>query len=65
MQKAVRADAAPETPMVLIGDATLVGRYALAAAEFDMAIAESLENTAPIGLWQFARAAGLVLIASH
>ncbi len=65
MQKAVRADAAPETPMVLIGDATLVGRYALAAAEFDMAIAESLENTAPIGLWQFARAAGLVPIASH
>ncbi len=48
-------------PLVLIGDAALCRRYARALETFDTAVHAQLENTAPRGLWEFARAAGLVV----
>ena len=48
-------------PLVLIGDASLCRRYAHALKTFDTAVHAQLENTAPRGLWEFARAAGLLL----
>ncbi len=48
-------------PLVLIGDAALCGRYARALKTFDTAVHAQLENTAPRGLWEFARAAGLLV----
>lgn len=48
-------------PLVLIGDSTLCRRYARALKTFDIAVHAQLENTAPRGLWEFARAAGLLV----
>ncbi len=47
-------------PLVLIGDAALCRRYARALKTFDTAVHAMLENTAPRGLWELARAAGLL-----
>ncbi len=48
-------------PLVLVGDAALCGRYARALKTFGAAVHAQLENTAPRGLWEFARAAGLLV----
>jgi 2-dehydro-3-deoxygalactonokinase len=48
-------------PLVLIGDAALCRRYARALATFDIAVHAELDNTAPRGLWELARAAGLLI----
>jgi 2-dehydro-3-deoxygalactonokinase len=48
-------------PLVLIGDAALCRRYARALRTFDIAVHAELDNTAPRGLWEFARAAGLLV----
>ena len=47
-------------PLVLVGDADLCRRYAHALRTFDTTVHAQLENTAPRGLWEFARAAGLL-----
>ena len=47
-------------PLVLVGDAALCQRYARALKAFDVAVHTRLENTAPRGLWEFARAAGVL-----
>ncbi len=54
---AARADGAP---LVLIGEAALCRRYVEALAVFDARAEAVLDNTAPRGLWAFARAAGLL-----
>lgn len=54
------ADAAPETPLLLIGDPALCQRYVQALALLDRPPAAVLDNTAPAGLLDFARAAGLL-----
>jgi 2-dehydro-3-deoxygalactonokinase len=48
-------------PLVLVGDAALCERYARALETFDTPVHAQLENTAPRGLWEFARAAGLTV----
>jgi 2-dehydro-3-deoxygalactonokinase len=48
-------------PLVLIGAAALCRRYARALKTFDTTVHAQLENTAPRGLWEFARAAGLLV----
>jgi 2-dehydro-3-deoxygalactonokinase len=48
-------------PLVLIGDSALCRRYARALQVFDTAVHAELENTAPRGLWEFARAAELLV----
>jgi len=48
-------------PLVLVGDAALCRRYARALETFDTAVHAQLENTAPRGLWELARAAGIVV----
>jgi 2-dehydro-3-deoxygalactonokinase len=48
-------------PLVLLGDAALCRRYALALKAFGAAVDAQLDDTAPRGLWEFARAAGLVV----
>jgi 2-dehydro-3-deoxygalactonokinase len=57
---ASRTARAAGAPLVLIGDAALCRRYAHALQTFDTAVHALLENTAPRGLWEFARAAGLL-----
>lgn len=47
-------------PLVLVGDPALCRRYATAFEQFDTFAAAVLANTAPRGLWAFARAAGLL-----
>lgn len=47
-------------PLVLIGDGVLCRRYQAALALLDVSPAAVLENTAPAGLFDFARAAGLL-----
>jgi 2-dehydro-3-deoxygalactonokinase len=47
-------------PLVLLGDAALCRRYARALKFFGAAVHATLDDTAPRGLWEFARAAGLV-----
>jgi 2-dehydro-3-deoxygalactonokinase len=46
-------------PLVLLGDAALCQRYARALEVFGAAVDAQLDDTAPRGLWEFARAAGL------
>jgi 2-dehydro-3-deoxygalactonokinase len=57
---ASRAAREAGAPLVLVGDAALCRRYARALKIFDTAVRAELENTAPRGLWELARAAGLV-----
>ena len=45
-------------PLVLIGEAALCRRYADALALIDVRVDALLDNTAPRGLWAFARASG-------
>jgi 2-dehydro-3-deoxygalactonokinase len=44
--------------VVLLGDAALCRRYALALEAYGAAAHAQLDDTAPRGLWEFARAAG-------
>lgn len=53
----VTADA---RPLILIGDEKLTRRYADALALIGAPVTATLDNTAPAGLYRFARAAGLV-----
>jgi 2-dehydro-3-deoxygalactonokinase len=46
-------------PLVLLGDAALCRRYARALKFFGAAVQATLDDTAPRGLWELARAAGL------
>jgi 2-dehydro-3-deoxygalactonokinase len=46
-------------PLVLLGDAALCRLYARALKVFGAAADAQLDDTAPRGLWEFARAAGL------
>ena len=46
-------------PLVLLGDAALCRRYARALQAFGAAVSAQLDDTAPRGLWELARAAGL------
>ena len=50
----------PCPPCVLVGDAALCSRYREACAVFGIAGVRSLDETGPRGLWQIARAAGLI-----
>lgn len=52
--------AADATPLALIGEPALCGRYGDALAALGSAPATQLGNTAPAGLFHFAAAAGLV-----
>jgi 2-dehydro-3-deoxygalactonokinase len=45
---------------VLVGEPTLCDRYSEACAVFGIERVRSLDETGPLGLWQIARAAGLV-----
>jgi len=47
-------------PLLLIGDAALCRRYAHALETLGAPARAQLDNTAPRGLWEFARAAGLL-----
>ena len=47
-------------PLIMIGEPALCGRYARALDGFGHAAAAVLDNTAPVGLWNFAVAAGLL-----
>jgi 2-dehydro-3-deoxygalactonokinase len=47
-------------PRVLVGEAALCRRYKRALEQFGAHAEETLANTAPRGLWAFARAAGLL-----
>jgi len=60
--RSMRADQRMPTdqPLWLIGDAALCARYRLAAAEFSIALAPAVDDTAAAGLWWLARAAGLL-----
>jgi 2-dehydro-3-deoxygalactonokinase len=51
-------------PLILIGDEALCKRYAAAFARMGVAVSAILDNTAPAGLWEFARAAGLPATAA-
>ena len=46
-------------PIVLLGDAALCRRYARALKAYGVAAGAQLDDTAPRGLWEFARAAGV------
>jgi 2-dehydro-3-deoxygalactonokinase len=48
-----------DAPLVLLGDAALCRHYARALKTFGAPVATRLDDTAPRGLWEFARAAGL------
>jgi 2-dehydro-3-deoxygalactonokinase len=50
----------PCPPCVLVGEPTLCDRYRDACAVFGIERVRSLDETGPLGLWQIARAAGLV-----
>lgn len=52
--------AAPDTPLVLIGEPELCQRYVRALAYLGKHDAIVLDNTAPAGLWNLACAAGLI-----
>jgi 2-dehydro-3-deoxygalactonokinase len=49
-----------DTPLQLIGDATLCGRYRRAAALFDIELPPPIEDAAARGLWQLATQASLI-----
>lgn len=51
---------AAHTPLVMIGDPALCERYVYSLKYFGKAADAVLDNTAPTGLWAFARAAGLI-----
>ena len=53
----------PLPAIVLIGDNALCGRYSEAVAAFGVPQARVLGDSAAAGLWQAARAAGLVSVA--
>ncbi|HET8697178.1 MAG TPA: 2-dehydro-3-deoxygalactonokinase, partial [Gammaproteobacteria bacterium] len=55
-----RSDREAGAPLVLIGDAALRSRYAHALQRFGAAASSQLDNTAPRGLFELARAAGLL-----
>ncbi len=57
MSRATLEDAAP---ILLIGDLALCRRYAHALEILGVPVRAQLDNTAPRGLWEFARAAGLL-----
>jgi 2-dehydro-3-deoxygalactonokinase len=57
---ASRAAREAGAPLVLIGAGTLRRRYARALQAFDTVVHAELDNTAPRGLWELARAAGLL-----
>lgn len=54
-----------DTPLQLIGDATLCERYRRAATHFDIELDPALENAAAHGLWHLAVHAGLAHSASR
>lgn len=56
---ASRATHEAGAPLVLLGDAALCRRYAQALKFFGAAVSAQLADTAPRGLWEFARAAGV------
>jgi 2-dehydro-3-deoxygalactonokinase len=56
---ASRATREAGAPIVLLGDAALCRRYARALKNFGASADTRLDDTAPRGLWEFARAAGL------
>jgi 2-dehydro-3-deoxygalactonokinase len=56
---ASRATHEAAAPLVLLGDAALCRRYARALETFGVAVNAQLGDTAPRGLWELARAAGL------
>jgi 2-dehydro-3-deoxygalactonokinase len=58
------AAAAEDAPLLLVGEAGLSRRYALALRHLGCAPAAELGNTAPQGLWRFAAAAGLIHTAT-
>jgi len=58
---ASRAIREADAPLVLLGDAALCRRYARALEVFGAAVGAQLDDTAPRGLWEFARAAGLLV----
>ncbi len=60
-----RANDAAGTPLVMIGEPALCRRYAQAFSYFGQPVATVLENTAPVGLWNFAVAAGLIENLPH
>lgn len=49
-----------KAPLILIGEPALCRRYAVALETVAGKVASTLDNTAPVGLWDFARAAGLL-----
>ncbi len=57
---ASRATREAGAPLVLLGDAALCRRYARALSVFGAALHARLDDTAPRGLWELARAAGLL-----
>jgi 2-dehydro-3-deoxygalactonokinase len=58
---ASRAAREAGAPLVLVGDAALCRRYARAIKSFDTDVHAQLDDAAPRGLWEFARAAGLLV----
>jgi 2-dehydro-3-deoxygalactonokinase len=48
------------SPLFLIGEETLCRRYEAAFTRLGMRVSAVLNNTAPRGLWEFARASGLL-----
>ncbi|HEX2942861.1 MAG TPA: 2-dehydro-3-deoxygalactonokinase, partial [Rhodopila sp.] len=46
--------------LTIIGDPALAARYRHALARFGLAEVETLDDTAPAGLWRIAEAAGLL-----
>jgi 2-dehydro-3-deoxygalactonokinase len=51
---------AAQVPLIMVGDPTLCQRYAISLRFFGKSADAVLENTAPVGLWDFACAAGLL-----
>ena len=51
---------AAQVPLIMVGDPTLCQRYAISLRYFGKCTDAVLENTAPVGLWDFACAAGLM-----
>jgi 2-dehydro-3-deoxygalactonokinase len=48
------------SPLFLIGEEALCRRYEAAFARLGMTVSAALNNTAPRGLWEFAKASGLL-----
>jgi 2-dehydro-3-deoxygalactonokinase len=53
-------DGATQVPLIMIGAPALCERYAYALKYLGRSVSAVLDNTAPVGLWNFARAAGLL-----